>query len=160
MRMMENYLTVLEDSLLKKIKILDQLADYSRKQEELLGQETLSLEDFDTYVDKKDELVQALTKLDEGFETVYEHIKAQLLADKEAYKAQIVRLQTLISTVTEKSVSIQAQEARNKTMVEKHFSGMRKEMRQSVKGSKAAYDYYKSMSNTNIVSPQFMDQKK
>lgn len=117
------------------------------------------MEDFDAYVDKKDVLIQKLIKLDEGFDLLYERIKEQIQDHKDTYKGQIARLQELISQITEKSVSIQAQESRNKTMVEQHFKNLRQEMKQSRKSSKAAYGYYKSMSNTNIVGPQYMDEK-
>ena len=67
-------------------------------------------------------------------------------------------MQELISEITEKSVSIQAQEARNKGMIENYFARERGQLRQSRQVSKAAYGYYKSMSNG--VSSQLLDQKK
>lgn len=69
------------------------------------------------------------------------------------------RIQELITQVTEKSVSIQAQEARNKKMVEDYFARERNRLRSGRQASKAAYGYYKSMSNTNVVPPQILDQK-
>ncbi|HKM35317.1 MAG TPA: flagellar export chaperone FlgN [Lachnospiraceae bacterium] len=158
--MMENYLEILEESLKQKDEILQKIVDYSNKQEELLKQDKLPMEEFDTLVDQKDILIKQLGKIDEGFEKVYARIKDQIAENKEMHRAQIVRLQHLISLVTEKSVCIQAQEQRNKVMVEQHFSKSRRDMRQGKRSSKAAYDYYKNMNNTNVVSSQFLDQKK
>ena len=158
--MIENYLTILEDSLRQKVNVLDEISECNTAQEQLLKQESLSLEEFDEYVDKKDVLIQKLNKLDEGFDSLYEKIREQLLKDKEAYKAQISRIQQLISQVTEKSVSIQAQEARNRKAVEYYFANEKQQLRQSRQSSKAAYDYYRSMNNANVVPPQFMDKKK
>lgn len=158
--MMENYLDILEESLKQKDEILQKIADYSNQQEVLLKQDNLPMEEFDALVDQKDILVKQLEKIDEGFETVYTRIKDQITGNKEMYKAQIARLQHLISVVTERSVSIQAQEQRNKVMVEQYFSKTRKEMRQGKRSSKAALDYYRNMNNTNVTSPQFLDQKK
>lgn len=158
--MTENYLDILEDSLKQKAVILQNIADCCSKQEALLKQEKFSVEDFDSLVDQKDVLIKQLEKIDEGFDIVYARIKTQIADNKEMYKTQIAGLQQLISLVTEKSVSIQAQEQRNKTMVEQYFSKTRKEMRQGIRSSKAAFDYYKNMSNSNMVSPQFLDQKK
>lgn len=156
---MENYLKVLEDSLRQKSEILDKIAEYSDRQGTLLKQDKLDLEEFDAYVDRKDELIQKLAKLDEGFEVLYDRIKEQLQGNKEKHANQIAVLQKLISQVTEKSVSIQTQENRNKAMLETHFKNMRQGMRQGVRNSKAAYDYYKSMSSAGSVLPQYMDQK-
>lgn len=158
--MIENYLNILEDSLKQKIAVLDEIAGQNTEQETLLKQETLPLEEFDKCVDKKDALIQKLGELDEGFDSLYEKIRDQLLENKEAYKEQIARIQQLISKVTEKSVSIQAQEARNKKTVEDYFAREKQQLREGRQNSKAAYDYYKSMNNTNVVPPQFMDQKK
>ena len=158
--MMDNYLEILEDSLKQKSVILDKIMEYNGKQEALLKQEKMSLEDFDFYMDQKDELIEQLNRLDDGFETLYERIRQQLQENKDAHKEQIGRLQKLITQVTEKSVSIQAQEARNKKLVEEYLSRERQQLGQDRQTSKAAYDYYKSMSNTNVLPPQFMDQKK
>lgn len=158
--MIENYLTILEDSLKQKITVLDEIAGQNTEQEALLRQETLPLEEFDKCVDYKDALIQEIGKLDEGFDSLYEKIRDQLLENKETYKEQIARIQQLISEVTEKSVSIQAQEARNKKAVEDYFAKEKQQLREGRQNSKAAYDYYKSMNNANVVSPQFMDQKK
>lgn len=157
--MMDNYLNILEESLKQKSQILDKITEYSGEQELLLKKEKLELEQFDALVDKKDALIRKLTELDEGFGTLYDRIKEQLQGNKEAYRIQIGRLQQLITQVTEKSISIQAQESRNKALVEQHFKGMRQEMKQGRRSSKAAMDYYKNMSRANVVMPQFMDEK-
>ncbi len=155
---MENYLEILADSLRKKSEVLDEIIQYNNKQENLLKQERVSLEEIDANMELKDGLIQKLTSLDDGFETLYERIKGQLLAQKDQYKVQIRQMQELISGITEKSVSIQAQEARNKGMIENYFARERGQLRQSRQVSKAAYGYYKSMSNG--VSSQLLDQKK
>lgn len=157
--MIKNYLAILEESLDQKAAVLDEITGYCREQEALLKQETLDLESFDSYVDRKDLCIQKLAKLDEGFETLYERMKEQLAGGKEAYKDQIARIQQKITVITEKSVSIQAQEVRNKKMVEDYFTKERSQLRQGRQASKAAYGYYKNMNNSNVVPPQFLDSK-
>lgn len=158
--MIENYLDILEESLRKKSVVLDEIIEYNNAQECLLKQEKISLEDLDENMNQKDILVQRVTELDEGFETLFERIREQLQANRDLYREQIGRLQGLIAQVTEKSVSVQAQEARNKKLIEDYFAAERGQLRQGKKASKAAYGYYKSMSNSNALPPQFMDQKK
>ena len=116
--MIENYLGILEESLEKKVLVLDEIEDYTAKQERLLKQEKVSMEELDANMEQKDGLIQKLTALDDGFETLYERVKEQLSTNKDAYKNQIKRIQELITKVTEKSVSIQAKESRNKKLVE------------------------------------------
>lgn len=155
-----NYLEILAESLQKKLTVLDEIIEYNNAQELLLKAEQLSLEELDANMDQKDKLIQKLAELDEGFESIYGRIREELAGNREAYKVQIKQMQEQIAQITEKSVSVQAQEARNKKLIENYFQSERSQIRQGKKASKAAYGYYKSMSNSNVVSSQFMDQKK
>lgn len=156
---MDNYLKILEDSLLKKIKVLDDIAVYNEEQKKLFSGEKVDMDKFDEYIDKKGELINALNRLDEGFETLYARLAEQLKDNKADYAQQIKRLQQLVKEVTDKSMSVQAQEARNKALIEEYFSKERLSLINSRRTSKAAFDYYKSMSSANSISPQFMDSK-
>lgn len=158
--MTENYLNILEESLQKKLQIMAEIREYNLKQQEIFQSENADLEKFDEYVDRKGELVEQLTVLDNGFEALYQKVSAELSDNRERYAGQIKRLQALVTKVTEESVSIQAQEARNKKLVEQYFSKQREGIRSGRVALKAAYSYYKNMSNTNHVPPQFMDSKK
>ena len=62
--------------------------------------------------------------------------------------------------VTDKSVAVQAQEARNKQLVEAALAKEKSSVKFNKLNSKAAYGYYKNMSKGNVVIPQFMDKKK
>lgn len=157
---MDNYLSVLEDSLKKKLQILDELTDYTMQQQELLKVEELDYEAFDRLVDQKDPLIQRIMELDQGFETVYDRIKEQLLGNKEQYAAQIKALQSLIGELTDKSVKLQTMEQRNKSAVEQQFRKSREKIRQGRQNKQAALNYYKNMNNSNYVPPQFLDNKK
>jgi hypothetical protein len=157
--MIENYLKVLEQSLYKKIDILSCLQEINLKQEQILKDEG-SMEDFDVTIGEKEKLIEELSKLDEGFETLYRHIEEQLSTGRELYKNQIAKLQQLIVKITEKSVTIQTQEARNHKLAQNYFSVGKKNLQKNRTTSKAALDYYKNMSNSQIVQPQFMDKKK
>ena len=157
---MDNYLSVLEDSLKKKLQILDELTDYTMQQQELLKVEELDYEAFDRLVDQKDPLIQRIMELDQGFETVYDRIKEQLLGNKEQYAAQIRALQSLIGELTDKSVKLQSMEQRNKSAVEQQFRKSREKIRKGRQNKQAALNYYKNMNNANYVPPQFLDDKK
>ena len=157
--MIESYLDILEQSLIKKADILREISYYNNAQEELFKRQGVSLEELDENMNEKDRLIRELVKLDDGFENLYARVREQVLDGKDKYAEQIRRIQSLISKVTEQSVSIQAQEARNKKLIEDYFGKERQKIRQGRQSSRAAYGYYKSMSNTNVAPPQFLDQK-
>lgn len=158
--MTNQYLTILQESMEKKSKVLDEVQLYNEKQYQMFKENQVSLDDFDKYVEEKGNLIEQIEKLDEGFDALYQKISEEVVSKKELYADQIKILQVLIAEVTEKSVSIQAQEARNKALIEQYFKNQRQELKKSKQSNKAAYGYYKSMSNINTVDPQFLDQKK
>lgn len=158
--MIQNYLQILEESLNKKIEVLDKISQQNAMQESLLQAENFSFEQFDATVDIKAGLIEDLIKLDEGFENLYHNIKDELTGKRDQYASTIKKLQELIALVTEKSVSIQVQETRNKNLVETVLVREKRNIRKNKNNAKVAYDYYKNMNNGNVATPQFMDQKK
>lgn len=157
--MTENYLSVLEESLEKKLQIMAKIREYTLCQQEIFQAESADLEKYDGYVDKKDALVDELTALDNGFETLYRNVSGELEAGREKYAEQIRRLQALVTRVTEESVAIQTQEARNKKLVEDYFRRERDNIAQSRKNSKAAYDYYRRLNGSGVSAPRRYDNR-
>lgn len=158
--MTENYLKVLEESLERKLEIMAKIQECNLCQQEIFQVQDVNLEEFDRYVDQKGALIEELMALDNGFESLYRNVEQELQNNRQKYTAEIKRLQELVTRVTEESVSIQAQEARNKKQVEDYFRKERSGIAQNRKNSKAAFDYYKSMSGSGYASSQFYDNKK
>ena len=103
--MLNSYLSILEDSLKKKLAVLEQIDEVSDVQTALLKEETFDLERFDATVNEKDAFIKQLSELDDGFETLYEKVREELLKDRRQYEQQIGRMQKLIGQITDKSVS-------------------------------------------------------
>ena len=158
--MTENYLTLLEESLQKKLQVMEEIQQYNLKQQELFQSEKADIDGFDEAVEEKGKLIEKLTILDNGFESLYSKVKKELEVSRDKYQDQIKRLQKLVTEVTETGVSIQAQEARNKKLIEEYFRKERENIRSGRRSSKAAYDYYKNMNRSSVVLPQIMDKKK
>lgn len=114
---------------------------------------------FDDAVEEKQRLIDEVVRLDEGFEILYEKLVKELEGNRQRYAAQIRELQAKVAKVTELSVSVQAQEARNKKLVENYFARERAGIGQKRKNAKSAFDYYKSMSGAGYVPPQMYDNK-
>ncbi|MBE5865446.1 MAG: flagellar protein FlgN [Lachnospiraceae bacterium] len=157
---MKSQLTILSESMDQKIKVLLEIQEYNRKQEEAFKNGEADLDSFDEAVEEKGKLIEKLTRLDDGFEALYEGISKELSENRNQYATEIKELQNKIARVTELGTSIQAQEARNKKLIEEYFRGARAGVRQNRQSSKAAYDYYKSMSGVTLSSSRYMDQKK
>lgn len=156
---MKNYLSIMQEGLEKKIAILKNISEINKKQKAILEDDKMQLEDFEATLEDKGNLVESIITLDKGFEAVYDRVKTGLTADRAKYEGQIKKMQELISKVTDLSVQVQSEEARNKDLVQKRFSKLRQNISDAKKNSKAVSNYYKSMTKLDS-APQFLDSKK
>ena len=155
----QNYINILEESLEKKNKVLGDMLSLSEQQAAIISDD-MDLSELDPFIEKKGELIEALEKLDEGFETVYERVSEDLKGNKEKYADKIKHMQSLIQQITEKSTAISSQEERNKSKLQAFFGKKRNEVKEGRMNSKVAMNYYKVQSNSGFVDSQFMDDKK
>ena len=157
--MINKYMDMLVECLEKKNIILDNLKALSKKQTELIQDENFSLTEFDKCVEEKGILIDNILKLDSGFEGLYNKVGKTVADNPSEYKVHLSKMQKLITEITEKSVSIQAEEERNKTMIEKRFNREKNAIKSGRSQSKVALDYYNSMNKLNHVDSQFWDRK-
>lgn len=146
---MESQLSILRESLTAKRQILLEIQEYNRRQEAVFTAEEVDISLFDEAIEEKGRLIDKLTQLDDGFDSMYQKLARELENNRERYAEQIHEIQQQIKEITDLGVSIQVQEARNKSLVEKFFSRERKSMRTNLKNSAKAYSFYKSMSSLN-----------
>lgn len=160
--MQENYVQIMLESLKKKENILDVISEKNLQQKEVVEAEDVSFDEFDRIMDEKADLIEQLDKLDRGFEALYERVKELIQSEegKVKYRNEIKEMQECIRKITEKSTSIQVQEKRNKQTIEAVFRNEKEKLKSGKVSSRAAVNYYKTMNQTNYVSPQFLDKKK
>lgn len=156
---MKQTLNILEQSLEKKLLLLDRILEKSKEQEKLFKDPDLLPEDLEQNVEEKGSLVDELSGLDAGFERVFERIRAELPAHKEEYKSEIERIQKLIREITARSTSIQAEESHNKELAQKKFAKVRKQVKEARASRQVVNQYYQNMMKLNFVDPQFLDDK-
>lgn len=158
--MEENYITILIQSLEKKIKILEEVSRENANQKQILREDDMDMDAFQASIDKKDRLIEQVGFLDDGFEKMYERVKQVLNEKSDVYAEQIAHLKQLIMSVTDWTASIQKEEWDNRRLAEQQFSSMKKKVRQMKDSKQVATKYYQSMAKLNYVDPQFMDKKK
>lgn len=155
----ENYLQIMTSSLEKKKKILQDIVDYNVEQEHIVTSGEFDGDKFQKNMENKAECIDMLNVLDEGFQSVYDRVKADVEMYKQNYKADIQRLQQLIKEVSALSATIQAQESRNKLQIERKFRELKQETKTAKRSVSMANKYYQNMSRVSS-EPQFIDSKK
>lgn len=158
--MTEGYLQILLESLEKKKSVLLEIIDLEKEQLEIALKEELDFERYDDSVTKKDELIERLDKLDEGFTTTYEYVREELQENPKAHEEIVKELKKLVAEVTDLTVEVQSKEARNKEAIGLAIKKSRGRLKQKTVSKNAALQYYKNMSQINTVDPQLMDRKK
>ena len=151
---------ILLQSLEKKNELLDRMIRQNAVEEEILKREELDMDEFDEAIDKQNSYVEQLEKLDQGFETVYDRVRGELIGNKERYRDEIMRMKEQIQQITDKIVTLNAGNMRNKMLAENQFKKKRQEIGAGVSKNRVARNYYNNMNNLNYVSPQFYDNKK
>ncbi|MBP3754189.1 MAG: flagellar export chaperone FlgN [Lachnospiraceae bacterium] len=158
---MEDYLQLLEESLVKKIRVLDEIEKFNIKQKDVLSSEdsTPDFDKFDSFIEEKGKLIDELNSLDEGFETLYARVADTLKSDIPGNASRIRKLQELIREITDKSVGIQKQEAENKALIERFFQSTRAGIGKGRNSLNVAYSYLQSQRGLNNSESLFLDSK-
>ncbi len=155
----KEYIAILIQSLEKKKELLDKIIAKNKEQKYLFEDEGSDPDRLEENMKEKSEFIDQLNELDEGFQQIYDRVKMTLQGNKDSYKEEIRTMQRLITEITEKSATVQAQEQRNRALAEKRFANVKKGIRKARTSNQAASRYYKSMANLNVVDSQFLDEK-
>lgn len=158
--MSKEYIIVLKESLEKKLKVLDETYRICQMQFNIISGEDPDYEDFDRLFDDKEICIEKLSKLDEGFETIYQRVSEELKSNSKDYSELIEQMKGLITKITEVSTSISALEERIKNSVSDALIKERKGMADTKRSVNVAMNYYKNMAGTNVPDSIYMDKKK
>lgn len=157
--MEQTYISIMLQSLKKKLAVLEEIVRLDDLQKDQLTAEDSSADDFDKTVEDKSKMIEQLEQLDSGFEKLYAQVESELKDNKGAHAEEIRQMQELIRSITDKSVMIQAQEARNKELMMQKFGAIKRQAKCVRANSKAITGYYKTMDRTKFMDPQFVEKK-
>ena len=143
--MPDTYIAIMLQSLKKKDQVLDEIIRLDDRQKDTLMDPECPFDVFDETVEAKSACIDQLNQLDSGFEKLYAQVAEELDQNREDYAKEIRDMQQCIRRVTDKSVKIQAQEARNKQLMKEKFSTVQKQATDVRKNSRAITGYYNSM---------------
>ena len=160
---MENmdYVVMLRESLEKKADVLRVLNIRNKEQEAILKDPNSTPDDLEKNMNMKSELIERIVMLDDGFEQLFNRVKAIIEADRDTYADEIRLMQELIKKVTALTADVEASEYRNKEYAKTRFANVKKEVREIKKSSDVVSSYYKyMMSPQTTADPAFLDKKK
>lgn len=143
------YVNMMIDTLRRKESILTVLYQQTQEQERLLKSEELDIDEFNELLEKKGSQIDELNELDEGFDALFQKVEKEIVANREAYRDDIKKMQRQIIAVSELGVKIQTLEHQNSTRLEAFLAEQRKSIRHFNLNNKTASSYYKNMANAH-----------
>lgn len=76
------YVTIMQESLLRKKKYLEQVLSLTEEQERIAKEKKFDEEAFGEIIDNKDVLINNINEIDKGFTSVYDRVRAEVLANQ------------------------------------------------------------------------------
>lgn len=153
------YIKLLTDVLKKKSEVLNRLMSITEQQEKMIASDAFDEEQFLQTITLKEEQIQNLSKLDTGFEQLYESVKEEMVTNIGKYATEVTRMKEQITDITDQSVKLQALEKRNKSKLDHLFAKKHRDIKNSRVSSQTAVNYYKTMANQHEPQSFFYDKK-
>ncbi len=161
----ENYLQIMIDSLSKKDELLDRLLDKNKAQYECVKgrqYEDIDWDAFNLLVSEKEVAIDKIIEIDDAFSEIYNRISEEVIGNKAKYRVQVLKLQELITRLTDKGVQIQSGEERNRQIIDGIFQKTRQQIKTQRTSINVANNYYRTMSNSVVRAAEesILDTKK
>ena len=151
---------ILKQSLTKKIELLDTIMALNVLQKDMLENPDLDPDELEENLNRKADLVEQLSKLDDGFSQIYDRVRADLTENRGAYSEDIAQMKRDITAIMDKSTAIQSQEKRNQVLMQQKFTSVKKQIKEVKKSRQAVNSYYRNMMKMGTPGSTFLDDKK
>lgn len=155
-----SYIEILKQSLTKKLELLDTIMALNVLQKDMLENPDLDPDELDENLNRKADLVEQLSKLDDGFGQIYDRVRTELMENRTAYTEDIAQMKRDITAIMDKSTAIQSQEKRNQVLMQQKFTSVKKQIKEVKKSRQAVNSYYRNMMKMGTPGSSFLDDKK
>lgn len=155
-----SYIEILKQSLTKKIELLDTIMALNVLQKDMLENPDLDPDELEENLNRKADLVEQLSKLDDGFSQIYDRVRVDLAENRGAYSEDITQMKRDITAIMDKSTAIQSQEKRNQVLMQQKFTSVKKQIKEVKKSRQAVNSYYRNMMKMGTPEAAFLDDKK
>ena len=155
-----SYIEILKQSLTKKLELLDTIMALNVLQKDMLENPDLAPDELEENLNRKADLVEQLSKLDDGFGQIYDRVRTELMENRTAYTEDIAQMKRDITAIMDKSTAIQSQEKRNQVLMQQKFTSVKKQIKEVKKSRQAVNSYYRNMMKMGTPGSTFLDDKK
>lgn len=155
----QNYVTVLVETLTKKKDALQNILRITKEQEAMAKAGSYQEDEMERMLNEKEIQIARINTLDEGFQSVYERIRGEVMANRGQYRVDLERLQQLIRECTDLGNEVMVLEERNQSRFRQLFSQSKQQYSVSKNKANVAQNYFRTMNNAKVVDAYFVDKK-
>lgn len=153
------YIQVLTDTLRKQVDTLQEVLTVTQEQSRIAAMPNLDESMLEETMNRKEILIARLNVLDDGFTSVYDRVRREILANKEAYKDELRTIQTMIQQCTDLGVEIRVLEQRNRDKMTQQFTNKHQQYSTKRTAATVASRYNKTMNGRGVAGAGFLDSK-
>lgn len=156
----KNYVRILMDALDKKKTALEHIRELTQHQQELLKEQRVDFDQFDTLINEKNIYLEEIEKLDDGFVVTFEKVREYIANNKVQLSTEINTMQNSIRQITDLAVEIDTMERRNRQSFELAMSRERQSIKMRRQSKQSASKYYQNVMRATSGESFYMDKKK
>ena len=145
----DDYVQIMIESLSKKSDLLNEIIRKNEEQHKCVEGKSfdeINWDSFNLIVEQKQQSIDRIVKMDEGFQSLYDRVREQLNEDKDKYADKIKEIQRLIGIITDQGAKITTGEERNRKIIEQTFGNRKKEIKRTRNSLRVASSYAQTMS--------------
>lgn len=159
MNHIKDYIKLLQESLKKKLEIIEELQSITKEQSAILTNKDLDMDAFEGTMNKKDGLIKKVTLIDDGFNGIYDRVRTEIKEHTHLYKEEVSLMKELITQISNITVEIQIMEQANKNLLDSHYKRVNTKVRRFNKGSRQSLAYYKNATSGVMENSYLMDER-
>lgn len=154
-----NYIKILIKTLENQNMVLKEMLEVTKEQTRLVELSNYDEELLEQTLNRKEVLIAKLNQFDDGFTSVYSHVRKEVKEKQNQYTQEVRRMQELIKKGTELGNAIKVQEERNRDKMIMMFSNQHKKYNTKKSVVSITSQYNKNMNRQDISSSYFLDKK-
>lgn len=151
----QQYIQILIQTLKNQKDILSQVLAVTKRQSVIADIENFNEEDFEQTLNEKEVLIAKLNEIDNGFVSVYGHVRVEIKNNPKLYSEELKEIQSLIKDCTDLSVEIKVVEERNREKLVKCFSAKNKQYGMQQNAATVASKYHQTMNSGRMNGSNF-----
>ncbi|MCR5595218.1 MAG: hypothetical protein K6G12_05175 [Lachnospiraceae bacterium] len=137
-----SYIDKLENNLMAKVRLLEKIYECDERLNKVIDVDKSSFEDYDTYIEEKELLLDELDKLDKEADEITKYLENNKTRIDLVPADRRAKIMSLVSEVAGKTEAVRDIESRIRLVTDRFFENRRTDIRNSRRNLKVVQSSY------------------